>query len=275
MARPAISPTPPPISRPPKLSPELASRYALHAMLAYNAYHKTDPRRLPRFAVEKLGWVLVDAQGQPGQAPTHTEASGLAYDIYEQQGGNEVVIAYRGTDSLRDFATANLAVAPFNTQYRHAEAQFLAYQAAHPDKHITLTGHSLGGGIALSLSVRHGVDAVTFDTSPRVFDGLHDRPAPALRVMVYQEGEVLALVRKLWKHKFNRIVTPDHTYQAKFDFGLPSQAGPLARLRAYHHADPLALGLLQLGAGVSAPLQDLLQTMRLWPGAGPNPAPGV
>lgn len=233
---------------PPELTAQVAGNYAIYSMIASNAYHKSDRVKFP---VELLGWNQVDANGNPTDSPTAVRKSGLAYDIFEKQNSNEVIFAFRGTDSKRDYINANLAVWPFSGQYRQARKAFQEYLKNHPDKKVTVTGHSLGGGLALSMSVRYGVDAVVFDSSPRVFDGLGDKHAPAMRVMVYEGGEILASVRKIWKKKFLTVVPRENIYKASFDFGGANK----------HRSDHLALGLLGLGATVAPaliPVRDAL-----------------
>ena len=226
---------------PPELTASVADKYAIYSMIASNSYHK--PNRV-KFPVEKLGWNQVDLNGNPTDRPTVEMKSGLAYDIFQKQNSNEVIFAFRGTDSKRDYFRGNFAIWPFLGQYKEARKAFSEYVKTHPDKIVTTTGHSLGGGLALSMSVHYGVDAVVFDSSPRVFDGLGDKHAPAKRIMVYESGEILALVRKIWKKKFLSIVPRENIYKASFDFGRANK----------HRSDHLALGLLTLGATVDSAL---------------------
>ena len=232
---------------PPKITAEVAAKYAIYSMIASNSYHKTDRVKFP---VEKLGWIQVDGNGKPTDSPTEERKSGLAYDIFEKENSNEVVFAFRGTDRKKDYLTANLAIWPFSIQYTQAKKAFGEYIKSHPDKKVTVTGHSLGGGLALSMSVRYGVDAVVFDSSPRIFDGLGDKHLPATRILIYEGGEILAVVRNLWKKIFE-VVPRENIYKASFDFGRANK----------HRSDHLALGLLKLGATADAtlvPVRDAL-----------------
>ncbi len=229
------------------IAAETASRFAPYAMLSSNSYHSEDR---VRFEVEKLGWVQVDGEGNPTPEPTKTHPlSGLAYDIFEKQGSNEVVFAFRGTDSKIDYLTANLAVPPFNFQYRQARKEFGQYLQQHSNKNVVVTGHSLGGGLALSVSVHHGVAAITFDPSPRIFDGLGDLHEPAERIVVYEDGEILQVFRKNWR-KVSEVVRQKDIYRCSFNF-----AG------SQHRSDYLALGLLKLGATVDPALQAVAEAL--------------
>jgi hypothetical protein len=241
-----------------ELTANVADKYAIYSMIASNSYHKADRVKFP---VEKLGWIQVDTEGKPTSCPSvEMNESGLAYDIFENQNSNEVIFAFRGTDDKKDYTKANLTFSPFNIQYRQATEQFKVYLDTHKDKNITLTGHSLGGALALSLSVNYGINAIVFNSSPRVSEGIDDIHTSARRVMVYEDGEILAAVRKMWKKKFLAIVPLENTYKASFDFGGANKS-KLSKLALKHRADYLALGLLTLGATVDSNLATVLDAM--------------
>lgn len=223
-----------------EISPDVAAKTALHAMLSSNSYHEDDRVRFP---VEKLGWIQVDLEGNPTTEPTRLHSlSGLAFDIFEKRETDDVVFAFRGTDGGSDFLFANFAVPPLNLQYTQARKEFHKYWTANKNKNIAVTGHSLGGGLALSISVHFGIAAITFDSSPRIFDGFGDRHAPAERVVIYEDGEVLEPVRRHWK-KIAEVVPRGNFYRCSFDF--PG---------SQHRIDLLAQRLLALGAQVNPEL---------------------
>jgi len=234
-----------------ELTPSVASNYAIYSMIASNTYHQTDRIKFP---VEKLGWRQVDAKGKLTDRPSVEMKSGLAYDIFESQHSNEVIFSFRGTDSKRDFITGNLAFPPFIGQYKAAKKAFGEFVEKHPDQRVVATGHSLGGSLALTMSVLYGVDAVVFDSSPRIFTEFRNKPAPAMRVMIYQSGEILAAVRKVWSHKFLKIVPQEYIYKASFDFGGDNK----------HRSDRLAQRLLELGATVSDDLLQVHEALPIW-----------
>lgn len=233
---------------PSTLDSNFAAKYAIYAMLASNSYHKPPNERV-QFPVNLLGWELVDEKGQTTSNPTKIHKfSGLAWDVYEKNGSSEVVSAFRGTDNWRDYLNGSFVPWPLAIQYSQSRKDFDKYVIAHPDKQITVVGHSLGGGLAAGISVRRGVDAVVFDPSPRIFDGLGDKNQPAkVRVVVYQDGEILEKVRKYWP-KLRKTFPEGSFYKATFDFGAYNA----------HRSDQLALGLLKLGAKKNSELEKVL-----------------
>ncbi|MHB0967973.1 MAG: lipase family protein, partial [Bellilinea sp.] len=86
---------------------------------------------------------------------------------------NEIVISYAGTydkDITGDWAAdAGLALGNGSVQLQQAVDYYLQVKAANAsnsDAYITLTGHSLGGGLAALVGVFFGVQATTFDQAP-------------------------------------------------------------------------------------------------------------
>ena len=107
------------------ISNKVAARVAVYAMLSVQAYHKEKGSKRLSFPVERLGWIQTDAEGSRIDPADNISTkshrfSGLAYDIYEREGTNEVVFAFRGTDSANDYLYANFAVPPFNICVFHA-----------------------------------------------------------------------------------------------------------------------------------------------------------
>ena len=226
------------------MTPVIAGELATYAMMSANAYEKKVGR--VRFDLKKLGWELVDLDGEPTDQPTKTyEFSGLAYNIYEKVGTNKVVFAFRGTDNKNDFLWANFSIPPFNFQYRQARKAVGKYLLENNHKNVIATGHSLGGGLALSVSVHHGIKAITFDPSPRVFDGIGDMHEPAERIIVYQKGEILELARKIWK-KDNEVVEEKNIFECNYSTVFNGESE--------HRGDLLAKGILLEGSSVNSDL---------------------
>jgi hypothetical protein len=226
------------------ITPEIAGKNALYAMLANNSYH--DPGK-KRFPVERIGWIQVDIDGEPTDEPTKDSAlTGFAYDIYEHEHSNKAVITFRGTDSVKDWALSNFAV-PFSIPYKQANKAVRIYLRNNSNKNLLVVGHSLGGGMALGASVHYGVPAITFDPSPRIFDGLGDHHETAVRIVIYQKGDILEEARKRWA-KIHEVVSEQDTFMCDYKFD-----GANA-----HRIDMLALRMAQDGAPKNANLNVVL-----------------
>jgi len=126
---------------------------------------------------------------------------GYAYAVYDRMEGArlvEVILAYRGTEaSLDDWIKGNFSgahnprgLATYDQLRRQLD------EAGHPEVPITVTGHSLGGGIATYVSLREdNARAYVFNTSPR-FD-LPEEPRMNRRIAVTERGEALRALRQL------------------------------------------------------------------------------
>lgn len=227
------------VSKPMMLTREASNEYALLAMMASNAY-ASDADKI-KFPIEKLGWKKVDEAGhevRPGKnsyrvkTPIGSVFSNLEFDIWEDSQSKRTVIAFKGTKEKIDWLSGNLAVG-ISIPYKSAKKHVRLYKEAHPDRMVTLTGHSLGGGLALSSSLWLGVDAVVFNTSPRVFDGLGNHSEQARRLAVFQHGEVLNVVRSRYP-KFLVVMPPEQLVETLFQY--PGGTS--------HRSDLLAAGLL-------------------------------
>lgn len=162
---------------------ELARRHYLHAAMANNAYR--DPAVKPIFVIPD--WFLLESL---------ESESGLGLEVYGDAASGaesrELVVAYRGTNfsSLKDWGN-NLALRE-PAQYREAHAHLAALKAAYPQAHVTVTGHSLGGGIALNMSLRFDrVDAAVFNASPRFMFGPASYRHANARAFLHERGELL------------------------------------------------------------------------------------
>lgn len=235
---------------------EVANEIAIHSMMASNAYANDTTKT--QFPIEALGWKKVDLKGDPVAAGKNSYTSktfvgsifsNLQFDIWEDAKSKKTIIAFKGTKEKIDWVKGNLALG-ISIPYKSAKKHVKEYIASHPDRSVSLTGHSLGGGLALSVSFWEGIDAIVFNSSPRIFDGLANNNAPASRLTVFQQGEILQKIRK-WYPKFLEKIKPEQIVETNFDY--PGGTS--------HRSDLLAEGILSCGSEPS--LQEIAKSMKL------------
>lgn len=135
--------------------------YAALSLYVYEVANAADNRpELPG-----TGWTEL-------RAP-ESDAFGFCYGVFRNEATEEVVVAYTGTDPkqildwINDFV-AGVGTVPAPQITAAAEAYLKAkidYCNGESDK-ITLTGHSLGGGLASVMATWFDVPAVVFDVAP-------------------------------------------------------------------------------------------------------------
>ena len=169
---------------------KLSNEIYPYAIMSTNAYdHK------PQISIP--GWKRINR--------AEKKQHGFSADIYLSDDEKSVVIAFRGTDDKKDWRNANFDI-NIEGQYSDADRLFSTVLKEYGNKKIMTTGHSLGGGLALHISLANqGVDAFVFDTTPRIFAGNNYEKYKNRRVLVYDSGEVLELLRGFFStlKKFN------------------------------------------------------------------------
>ncbi len=141
-------------------------------------------------------------------AGSRSHKSGLFIATFENEKKKQLVIAFRGTEgkSFRDWAHNLLPLLKAQSSPAFMLTQELI--SLHPNWQIILTGHSLGGGLALELSHRiQQVSAVTFNPSPRI--GFERLGYSNKRIVVREKHEPLALVRfdrEKWQLAYDVLV---------------------------------------------------------------------
>ena len=145
----------------------------------------------------------------------HESSNGLALEeLHKMDNGSiqEVVVVYKGTDgpSLKDWK-ANLSIWFEPNQYAEAQEHMknLLNRQELANVPINVAGHSLGGGIALNVSLRQStperpIGVFVFNTSPRGFYGPIDETIKSERYLLDEKGEFLGGARPLWHSKLKK-----------------------------------------------------------------------
>lgn len=92
------------------------------------------------------------------------EKADFAAGIYDT--GEKVYVAFRGTDSKKDWIGTNLqrAMGKWPSQYSLACNLALSIRDTYPDRDIVFTGHSLGGGLAVHAADCVNGEAIVFNS---------------------------------------------------------------------------------------------------------------
>ena len=179
-----------------------AQHVAVYSVAAYNVYDDDSKRYEDIPFPNDETWQVIESKnaiqdgiGFAAQAWTRTVPDG----------GVELIVAYRGTDSfLKDFFKGNLVFAKHlfgRTQFDAALDYYREIKtrtSSLAPTRTVLVGHSLGGGLAEYVQrLVPGTEAITFDPSPnqgRLYS-LFDAKQPRDAVRVYERGEVLSYLR--------------------------------------------------------------------------------
>lgn len=150
--------------------------------------------------------------------------------LYKDIESSDLVLVYRGTDSLKDFKTGNN---PFNQkQNKYALKVFDEIQNKQNNKIKVVAGHSLGGGMSIHVSLnRDDVTAFSFNGSP-VFRNKKNKTNDRYSIVEY--GEIL---------KFPRIFGREAT-QLYTSIGCTDKGNPVDQ----HSMKTLASCLTQIAA---------------------------
>ncbi|MGX7668880.1 Mbeg1-like protein [Flavobacterium pedocola] len=113
--------------------------------------------------------------------------------LYKEKQENQYVLVFRGTDSFNDFKTGNN---PFKQeQNKYALKIYDLIKRRYNFQNCIVAGHSLGGGIAIHVSLnRENITAFTFNGSP-VFKNKNNISNE--RYSIVENGEVLKIARIL------------------------------------------------------------------------------
>jgi hypothetical protein len=161
-------------------SAELAEA-RVHMALAADVYNDTPN--------PPAGWEVAGADdlARLGLDPTDLEEPGSSFRarVYVDAQG-DYVVAFRGTQTAEDWRTNALQALGFDSPH-FDKALLIGERLRTAGEDVTLTGHSLGGGLASAAAVASGHDAYTFNAS-----GLHENTLSAARTNGAQAPEVEA-----------------------------------------------------------------------------------
>jgi RTX calcium-binding nonapeptide repeat (4 copies) len=134
--------------------------YALLSLYVYNVALVDEPNNKSNRPLLPSGWELAE--------PLHKDDFlGFSYGVFRRIGTTEIVVAYTGTNEGRDWWSNGLAGTGLlpSPQIAAAAKAYLNAKAAY-GPNITLSGHSLGGGLASVMAVWFDRPAVVFDEGP-------------------------------------------------------------------------------------------------------------
>ncbi|MDO9312553.1 MAG: lipase [Nitrosomonas sp.] len=116
-------------------------------------------------------WELIESNGK---------SSGMDAGVYKNRDTNELALAFRGTetcdfpcsfkeleDTARDaIADAAIGTGTVSDQFKDAFRFAQGVVSRYPGIKITVTGHSLGGGLAQAIGAVLGLETFAFNSSP-------------------------------------------------------------------------------------------------------------
>jgi hypothetical protein len=142
------------------------------------------------------------------------ELSTKKTSVYHNELTGKTVISYRGTDptSVPDLMV-DLSIAQIfmneNTTERFKNAELLYGRAVSKyggQDNIMLTGHSLGGAIALYVAELHNVESVTFNPGISAGSALHKRSENTAKQYIYRTNYDPVSIGALLSTDPNRVV---------------------------------------------------------------------
>lgn len=211
-----------------------ADRVFLYALMSSNAYDDKSQYDIP-------GWTRV------GRLES---SSGLGLDEWVRDGSNPVdkVVAFRGTNfkSIKDWKTNAGFIEPW--QHREAYDYVAQLRQAEPATRLRVTGHSLGGAIALNLSQRFDeLPAIAFNSSPRAFFASQGKLND--RILAWETGEFLNVVRRPWLRV--RMRDAERMRFNFIDYNWYNSLKPIAEHGMYPFSRALLISAVANGSGIA------------------------
>ncbi len=186
-----------------------------------------------------------------------SRSSGMQAGIYQHRETYELVLAYRGTEScdfpcsldetteyLRDLATDTALTFGFDdAQFKHAINYARDVVNRYPNQKITVTGHSLGGGLAQAVGAVLGLKTFAFNSAPVPDDFFDDNPVTLskseLNELIYVLADIHDPVSNTDETGKFYINSSHAAPLIQFDFDLkeitPNRLAELDKLRFNRH----------------------------------------
>ncbi len=183
--------------------------------------------------------------------------SGMQAGVYQHRETFELVLAYRGTEAcdfpcslnetkeyLRDLATDTALTFGFDdAQFKHAINYGRDIVNRYPNRNITVTGHSLGGGLAQAVGAVLGLKTFAFNSAPVPDDFFDDNPVSlpesVLNDLIYVLGDIHDPVSNTDETGKFYINSKHAAPLIQFDFDLkeitPNRLAELDELRFNRH----------------------------------------
>lgn len=127
-----------------------------------------------------------------GLTPEMLEQPGSSFRARVYVSGNDVVVAFRGSQTGEDWKNNVQQALGLNSE-SYAKALEIGRQIARTDAKVSFTGHSLGGGLASAAAVASGREAVTFNAA-----GLSDGTIASARAIAGANGRGIASVEAFY-----------------------------------------------------------------------------
>ena len=195
------------------------------ALMAGSSYRTS--RTMENLFPVPQGWALFFPVPDPSTNAIFPVSAG--FEAVSFQSGSEIVVSYAGTYSKSGAdlqADVNLGLGLGSAQLNQAVEYYLQIKAANPNASITLTGHSLGGGLASLVGVFFGVPATVFDEAPFAQTALFQSQT----IKAYLIGKIDDQGNRLYS---DTLLAPLTNYIAQKEaFGAPATLIPNANLMA-------------------------------------------
>lgn len=173
----------------------MAKNYFYYAIMSNNASNE-DQYKVP-------GWEKIDVV---------EDKYGFYAQIYESEDKGKIVIAIQGSKDIADWKT-NFSTCK-NGQYNIIDRVFDKIINEYNSHKVEVTGHSLGGGLAINLALtKKNVDAIVFNPSAKFCVEKKNRNTESKIIVISESGEFNRGLNKVFpsaKDVYNEYYRPNY-----------------------------------------------------------------